>query len=175
MKNTGIIRRIDELGRVVIPKEIRKVLGIRDGENLEIFVDDNKIVLKKHLIMQSLVDLSNQMIIICSSVLDSKLLITDREKIISTSDTYSYLINQKINVELLKLIDNRESLINEEETKITFDQHDLFGRFIIVPIISETDCLGLVICLRSESNTKSEELKITKLIANMLSEKLNLN
>ena len=48
MKSTGVIRRIDELGRIVIPKEIRKNLNIREGENLEIVVNDNNITLIKH-------------------------------------------------------------------------------------------------------------------------------
>lgn len=48
MKSTGIVRRIDDLGRVVIPKEIRRTLGIREGEPLEIFVDDNIVALKKY-------------------------------------------------------------------------------------------------------------------------------
>ena len=47
MYTTGIVRRIDDLGRIVIPKEIRKKLRIRDGENLEILVRDDEIVLKK--------------------------------------------------------------------------------------------------------------------------------
>ncbi|MEG2311427.1 MAG: AbrB/MazE/SpoVT family DNA-binding domain-containing protein [Bacilli bacterium] len=59
MKATGVIRRIDDLGRVVIPKEIRKSLRIKDGENLEIFVDDKEnIILKKHSLMKKISDLA---------------------------------------------------------------------------------------------------------------------
>ena len=48
MKNTGIVRKVDELGRVVVPKELRRVLSIGDGEPVEIYVDEDKIVLKKY-------------------------------------------------------------------------------------------------------------------------------
>ena len=48
MKPTGVTRRIDELGRIVIPKEIRRNLGIRNGENLEIFIEGDSILLRKH-------------------------------------------------------------------------------------------------------------------------------
>lgn len=55
MKATGVVRRIDELGRIVIPKEIRKTLRIREGENLEIFLDDQEnIVLKKYFALNHL-------------------------------------------------------------------------------------------------------------------------
>ena len=48
MKTTGVVRRIDELGRIVIPKEIRKTLKIKDGESLEIFLEDGNIILRKY-------------------------------------------------------------------------------------------------------------------------------
>ena len=49
MKATGIVRRIDELGRVVIPREIRRTMNLREGEPLEIFIDDKKIIFQKHI------------------------------------------------------------------------------------------------------------------------------
>ena len=54
MNDTGITRKIDELGRIVIPKEIRRTLGIKDGENMQIFVDQNLICLKKYSFFSSL-------------------------------------------------------------------------------------------------------------------------
>ena len=48
MKATGIVRRVDELGRIVLPCELRRVMGIKDRDSLEIFVDGNNVVLKKH-------------------------------------------------------------------------------------------------------------------------------
>jgi len=48
MKNTGIVRKVDELGRVVVPKELRRVLSIGDGEPVEIYVEDDKIILRKY-------------------------------------------------------------------------------------------------------------------------------
>ena len=59
MYTTGIVRRIDDLGRIVIPKEIRKKLRIRDGENLEILVRDDEIVLKKYSVMKNIEDFAS--------------------------------------------------------------------------------------------------------------------
>ena len=59
MKTTGIVRRIDELGRIVIPKEIRKVLRIREGEKLEIYVDGNSIILNRNCSNVAITDKGN--------------------------------------------------------------------------------------------------------------------
>ena len=62
MKATGIIRRIDDLGRIVIPKEIRKNLRLRVGESLEIFIDGDDIVLKKFSVVSRISDLAQQLV-----------------------------------------------------------------------------------------------------------------
>ena len=86
LKSTGVIRRIDELGRIVIPKEIRRHLGIRDGESLEIFTEENQIILKKYSKVLEYADLSNKLCEIISSVMNFSMIITDRDKIVSHSD-----------------------------------------------------------------------------------------
>ena len=69
MKATGIVRRIDDLGRVVIPKEIRRTLRIREGDPLEIFVDrDGEVILKNILLSVSLAILRRNMQMLCMTV-----------------------------------------------------------------------------------------------------------
>ncbi len=175
MKSTGITRRIDELGRIVIPKEIRKMLRIRDGENLEIFIDEKRIILQKHLVMENLVELSAKITEIFSSIDDDKFVITDREKVIYASNPYEHLLNQKISLELLKYIDNREYISSNESSKLNFEHVDLFGYFCICPIINNTDCLGLVVLIKPDSSISKEDIKMCKIIAKMLAEKVSLN
>lgn len=172
MKTTGVTRRIDELGRIVIPKEIRRMLSIRDGESLEILVDNDKIILKKFLVMDSLKELSEKLIAIYSSVSDRNIIITDREKVVVTSSGLEKYVGELIGVNLIKLIDNRESSLNGETTRIDFENIGLDGKFSIVPIINEIDCVGLVIIDNSKYN--GEDL-ISKIIAKILSEKININ
>ena len=62
MKATGVVRRIDDLGRIVIPKEIRRSLKINDGDSLEIFVDTNEVILKKYSLLDDMVDLSKKLV-----------------------------------------------------------------------------------------------------------------
>lgn len=170
MKATGITRKIDELGRIVIPKEIRRNLGIRDGESLEIFTEDDGILLKKHSLIHNFEDLGNKLCDILSTIIDADIIITDREKIIATS-TKSELIGKIIPKEFIELIDNRESLKSEYETKTTIEDIEISGNYSIVPIISSIDSLGLVIII---SKNNVDNTMMAKIIAKIMSEKLDI-
>ena len=84
LKQTGVTRKIDELGRIVIPKEIRKNLGIRDGESLEIYTSDDSIILKKYYEVKKLEDVCDKLCEIIKNIYDVNILITDREKVVSS-------------------------------------------------------------------------------------------
>ena len=87
MKSTGVIRRIDELGRIVIPKEIRKTLRIHDGDNLEIFIDnDENIILSKYSRFGSINDFANSFISALQKFISCDVIITDKDKIIALSN-----------------------------------------------------------------------------------------
>ena len=83
MKLAGIVRRIDELGRIVIPKEIRKTLHIKNGENLEIFIQNDNIILKKYSELGNLQELSDTITKSLNYLLKENILITDTDKDIS--------------------------------------------------------------------------------------------
>ena len=118
MTKSGITRRIDELGRIVIPKEIRINLGIREGEPLEIYVENNSIVIKKFSQVENIKDVSNKVCNIISDICKIDLIITDREKIIVTSNKLNNLTNKILPNQLKYLIDNRESYISEKKDNI---------------------------------------------------------
>ena len=88
MKATGVIRRIDELGRVVVPKEIRTNLGIKPFEQLEIFIEDENIILKKYSNFTKLIKMANILVDIIGTNFAKDIIITDRESIIATSKKY---------------------------------------------------------------------------------------
>ena len=81
MKSTGVIRRIDELGRIVLPKEIRRNLGIREGENLEIFVEADRMILKKYSKIKDYEEMIKSVGNLIIQVYDNQLIVTDREKV----------------------------------------------------------------------------------------------
>lgn len=151
MKKSGITRRIDELGRIVIPKEIRINLGIREGEPLEIYVENNSIIVKKFSQVENIKDISNRVCNIISDICKIDLLITDREKIIVTSDKLKDLTNKILSNDLKRLIDNRETYISEKKDNLI----ELNKYFIMIPIITSTDCSGLIIVVSEEKNNEN--------------------
>ncbi len=168
MTKSGITRRIDELGRIVVPKEIRYNLGIRDGEPLEIYTNDNAIIIKKYSQVENIKDLGQKLCDIIYDVCNVGILITDREKIISASSNLKTLIDTKLEEKQKKLIDNRESYTSPKE-EIIFKTNCYF---IMLPIITSVDCSGLIIIM---SNKKEEEnVKYAKIVQKLIVQKLDV-
>lgn len=171
MKSTGVVRRIDELGRIVIPKEIRRNLGIREGENVEIFTDNDSIILKKYYRMSTSCDLANELCELIYNTFNYKIIITDREKIIAHAGINYELKNHLLSQEYLDIIEGREIKHIENEI-INLGEYTLKGNFIFIPIISLNDSIGLII-MYNEKELK-DELAIGKLVANIFSHKLDI-
>lgn len=170
LNKTGIIRKIDELGRFVIPKELRKSLGIRDGEVMEIFLDDDNIVLKKYFQVNNSYEISKKLVEYIKNLYDVDLIITDREKVISSSSK-SIETGSMLDKNMLELMDNREIFVSNGLSTVNVGA-DLFGYFTIVPIVSASDSVGLVVILSQNSN---DYLALAKLVANIIADKLDIS
>ena len=103
MKSTGVVRRIDELGRIVIPKEIRKNLGIREGENLEIFIEENKIVLQKQMIMDNAKQITEKLVNLVLDIYDINITVTNRDSVVISTDS-DIKVDEKISNKLVKIM-----------------------------------------------------------------------
>ena len=89
MKATGVVRRIDDLGRIVVPKEVRRTMRIKEGESLEIFVDGtDKIVLKKYSPVQNVNDFVSEFVDSIYASNKKDIVVTDNEKIIAVAGNY---------------------------------------------------------------------------------------
>ncbi len=175
LKSTGVIRRIDELGRIVIPKEIRRHLGIREGENLEIFTEDEQIVLKKYSKMFAYADLSSKLCEYISSAMEYGVMITDRDKILSQSNQIlENVCEQELNVKLLDFIQTRENYESYSLEKFSFGKIELQGFFYIQPIISAIDCLGLLIFVKKQAYTK-EDKQFAKFLTYLIANKIDIS
>lgn len=168
MSKSGITRRIDELGRIVVPKEIRYNLGIRDGEPLEIYTNDNAIIIKKYSHVENIKELGQTICDIISDACEVGIMISDREKIIATSNSLKEILNTKLEEKYKILIDNRESYksVNKE---ISFNKNCYFT---IIPIITSTDCNGLVIIMTDK--LEEENIKYAKIAQKLIVKKLDV-
>ena len=169
MTKSGITRRIDELGRIVIPKEMRINLGIREGEPLEIYIENNLIIIKKFSQVENIKDISSRVCNIISDICKIDLVITDREKVIITSKNLEQLNNLVLDEQLKNLIDNRESYMSS--SKDTF--LNIAKYFIILPIITSTDCSGLIMIL-SDDKHNEDNLTYGKIVQKLISSSLDV-
>ena len=150
MKATGIIRKIDDLGRVVIPKEIRRTLRIREGDPLEIYTDrEGEVILKKYSMMEDMGILAQQYADALAQTTGHQVAVTDREHIIAASSgTKKLLLDKAVSRDLERMIDRRESVVASgagKEYRKVCDEPENFAWEVICPIISEGDAIGAVV------------------------------
>ena len=168
MKSTGIIRRIDELGRIVIPKEIRKSLRISEGENLEIFINDDTIILKKFSSIKKIADLAQQLTDVTYSYIKKNIIIADHNNIIAASGPLKReIINSNISNELSSAIKRREKIVEKYQKEISItDKKTINTKYIINSIISNSDVIGLVIII--DDNIDEKDYEISNIIADFI-------
>ena len=170
MKATGIVRRIDDLGRVVIPKEIRRTLRLREGTPLEIFTDrEGEIILKKYSPMMELNAFAGQYAEAMAQSTGLVVCITDRDQVIAVSGgAKKELLQKAISPQLEQAINERTSILagKDDKTFINLVDEELEGvtAQVVAPIICEGDAIGAVALLSRESRAKFGDME-TKLAA----------
>lgn len=167
MKATGIVRRIDDLGRVVVPKEIRRTLRIREGDPLEIFTDkDGEIILKKYSPIGELGTFAKQYAESLATTTGHIIGIADKDQFIAVSGgSKRELFEKQISKELEELINDRKSIsANSDEKKFIKILHDSdeneYSSEVIYPIISEGDAIGAVVILSKDQKMGEVENKL---------------
>ncbi|MGN0483707.1 MAG: stage V sporulation protein T [Lachnospiraceae bacterium] len=169
MKATGIVRRIDDLGRVVVPKEIRRTLRIREGDPLEIFTDrEGEVILKKYSPIGELGEFASQYAEALSQATGQVVCVTDKDHVIAAAGNgKKNFENKAISQQLQTLIEERQHLLAQKNDKnyikITFDDAGEYAAEAIDTIICEGDAIGsVVLCMKEPqtSNGEKEELLV---------------
>ena len=161
MKATGIVRRVDDLGRIVIPKEIRRTLRIREGDPLEIYTEkDGGVIFRKYSPMGDLQDFAAQ---ICESIGSNTghvAAVSDRDSIIALSGAPKRELMDKPNSqELDKLMESRRNyryVPGESRLRAT-EGSDKYHLGVAAPILSQGDLMGCVMLLMGENDTPMGE------------------
>lgn len=159
MKATGIVRRIDDLGRVVIPKEIRRTMRIREGDPLEIYTDrDGEVIFKKYSPIGEIGDFAHQYAESLSKTSGHPICITDKDNVIAVSGAPKReLSDKKVSAELEKFMEDKTTFISTgtDNTQIkVIDGNEKYTAGVVVPIISEGDTIGSVVFFSNESVPK---------------------
>lgn len=164
MKATGIVRRIDDLGRVVIPKEIRRTLRIREGDPLEIFVDrDGEVILKKYSPIGELSNFAQEYAEALYENLQHTTLICDRDSVIAVAGASKKEYLEKPIGEIIELsMEHRrtQSEFSPSTVEILKGNPEEYQSHIIVPIIAGGDPIGAVILITKKEGVRMSELEI---------------
>lgn len=170
MKTTGVVRRIDDLGRIVIPKEIRKTLRIKDGESLEIFLDSDNIILKKYSRLDDINDFYKNYVDSVQSAIGENIMITDNDKFVAIAgDLKKQYLNSSISDYIENIILNRNDIVVRNTESLELSPNSFIDcTYAISPIIVNGDVLGSVILVSSSSRLEDFCEKTVKIAAKFL-------
>ena len=174
MKATGIVRRVDDLGRIVIPKEIRRTLRIREGDPLEIYTSrDGEVIFKKYSLLGGVEDFAGQLCETMSRSTGWICAVTDRDTVIAVAGGGKReLMGKRITAELEQVMESRRiyQYTGEGDPLTVCDGNEKLLTGVAAPILSEGDLLGLVLFINSDGQNGADdaEYKLAQTIAAFL-------
>lgn len=165
MKATGIVRRIDDLGRIVIPKEIRRTLHIRESDPLEIYTDkEGQVILKKYSPIGEMTTFAKQYAESLAQVSGHAALIADRDQFIAAAGGYKQMVNKSVSKQMDEKVHNRETLMATKGDRnfitICEDAANDYQHEAITPILCEGDVIGSVVLLQNDNKSRMGEVEI---------------
>jgi AbrB family transcriptional regulator (stage V sporulation protein T) len=164
MKATGIVRRIDDLGRIVIPKEIRRTLHLRETDPIEIFTDrDGQVILKKYSPIGEMTTFAKQYAESLAQVSGHSALIADRDRFVAAAGVYRQLLNKEISRQLEEKVENRETVIasrgDRKFVPVCDEGGDEYQHEAITPILCAGDIIGSVVLLQNDNRQRMGEVE----------------
>lgn len=177
MKATGIVRRIDDLGRVVIPKEIRRTMRIREGDPLEIYTDaDGEVIFKKYSPIGELGPYTKQYVDVLNRTTSLPAIICDRDHIIAAAGiSKKEVLDKRISQSLESCMEKRTGYVVDKD-KQPFTACEGLDRAVAVmyPIIGSGDVMGAVMILTDESGSEPSqtEIKLVQVAAGFLGKQM---
>lgn len=190
MKATGIVRRIDELGRVVIPKEIRRTLRIREGDALEIFTDrEGGVILKKYSPIGELGDFAKEYAESLHQAVGHIAVICDKDTIVAVSGISRrdqaggamLSIDKPIHEDVEKAMQNRERIVRSTahgDTMLAItagdDESSSYTAQLIIPILASGDSIGAVMLLSKEDGAElgQTDIKVAETAASFMGKQM---
>lgn len=180
MKATGIVRRIDDLGRVVIPKEIRRTMRIREGDPLEIYTDrEGEVIFKKYSPIGELGQIAAQYAETLCKTCDLSVVVTDRDEVVAASGVpKKEYLGKSLSENLDSVIAKRSLYVcKNSETGIRVSDDSRAEHLIscAMPISSEGDVIGCVVSLRSPDKlgqVSETEIELVRAAASFLGRQL---
>lgn len=162
MKATGIVRRIDDLGRVVIPKEIRRTMRIREGDPLEIYTsNDGEVIFKKYSVIGEMSENATQVADIMHKLAGCPVVVFDRDHVVASSGvTKKEFSERRVSPELEELMESRRQFFAEDADRKFYAVEGVEQPALAcMPILSSGDVTGAVTFLSSDNRQTVSELQ----------------
>lgn len=167
MKATGIVRRIDDLGRVVIPKELRRTLRIREGDPLEIYTtSEGEVIFRKYSPIGELGDFASSYVDTLSKISNFGVCITDRDNVIALCGlSKKEFLEKPVSKDLEELMNNKNtySCASDSKKVAILDTPSEYNAAVVYPIVSDGDTIGSVVFVSKNGLIPSEvEIKLAE-------------
>ncbi len=174
MKSTGVVRRIDDLGRIVIPKEIRKNLRIKEGDNLEVFIDGEDIILKKYSMMNKINDLAQELTDAVYTFTKHNVFITDTDIVVAGSGKLkkNYLTKPISNF-IEKSINRRDKLLENHFKELNFvNDEEIECSYILSTIVVNGEATGMIVIISDEEKLSETEMQLANIVSSFMTKYL---
>ena len=161
MKATGIVRRIDDLGRIVIPKEIRRTLRIKEGDPLEIYTDrDGEVIFKKYSPVGEMQGFANEYATALQKTTGIPIFVCDRDEVICVSGaSKKEFLEKKISKDLENIMDTRSVYVHRDGTEsCEVVENSGYNIGCAMPIVSEGDVIGCILTAYSNSDGRNSKI-----------------
>lgn len=173
MKATGIVRRIDDLGRVVIPKEIRRTMRIREGDPLEIYTErDGEVIFKKYSPIGELGDFASTYAETLAKTSGRGICISDRDSIVAVAGVpKKEFMEKRVSSDLDNIMSEKTPFMSSVPGNgvVIAEGVDKYNAAIAAPIISEGDSIGAVMVVAAENEPTGEiDVKLAEAAAAFL-------
>lgn len=179
MRATGIVRKIDELGRIVVPKDIRRSLNLKVGTSMEIYVNGNALILKEYSQLQNIKEEAIYISECLAKNLECDVLVTDLTCVIANwGKNTKQFENLHISKTLEKIITDRKLVIHNKlsNNSLQLFQIDLteYKSIIVSPVVINGDCMGSIVCLSTNKDLTPNDAKCVNILNCLLVKKCDI-
>ena len=174
MKATGVIRRIDDLGRIVIPKEIRKNLRIKEGDNIEIFVQNEDIILKKYSMMNKINDLAQELTDAIYTFMKHSIFITDTDTVVAGSGPLKKeYLNKNISEYISESIKRRDKMIQNHFKELNFIEDRVINcSYVMFTILVNAEATGMILIISEDEKLGESEMQLAGIVSSFMTKYL---
>lgn len=167
MKSTGVVRRIDELGRLVIPKEIRKSFKIREGDSIEFFVEGNRILLEKYSLMRGLIDDIANICLTLQEAIENTVLYVYEDYVISgAGKKFDECKEQAIGRIIKSLIHERVGQ-SFKDIAIVMNSNQTYSGYVC-PLIVQSDLFGTFIIIADQRPIQQQDINLVSVVSKIV-------